>query len=396
MNCCGPQSRTDPRSVLPIVLIGGAAFCLACTDAADGPPQSGDAEWEFVEDLRLDANVEDFSQFRRFYVGPQHEIVVREPQDFRLRLYDSAGTLVAAFGRKGEGPGEFQHVGSVSWAADTLVVWDARLRRVTYLLLDGTLVRTEAIPLNAPNFGAGGADSIFGGFNPQAIDDAGAMLGLAYLSVSTDGGWESPGRVILRVPRDGEPRAVASPPQHTDERWGITVSGINNRVPFAFQPQTRFAPDGSRFLFSTADQSTLGGGTYNLTMLRPTGDTIFARSYAYGGEPIPDSALDRAIAAMPPPENGRISRFRALARERAPAVYGPIGVTLGLDGTVWVQLRSTDRGTPVHVVSETGDPIGSLLLPMRSWIQQASMTHVWVTETDFFDLPSVVRYRVVR
>ena len=387
-----------------IVLIGGATICLACAGAADGPPRSGGAEWEFVEDLRLDANVEDFSQFRRFYVGPQHEIVVREPQDFRLRLYDSTGTLVAAFGRKGEGPGEFQHMGSSFWAADTLIVWDARLSRMTYLLLDGTLVRTEAVPLHAPNFNpfdpnfdAGGADSIFSFFNPEAIDDAGAMLGVAYLRVSTDGGWESLGTVILRVPRDGKPRAVASPPQHTDERWGITVSGITNRVPFAFQPQTRFAPDGSRFLFSTADQSTLGGGTYSLTMLRPNGDTIFARSYAYGGEPIPDSALDRAIAAMPPPENGRSRRFRALARQRAPAVYAPIiGVTLGLDGTVWVQLRSTDRGTPVHVVSETGDPIGFLLLPMQSWIQQASMTHVWVTETDLFDLPSVVRYRVIR
>ena len=124
-----------------IFLIGGATICLACAGAADGPPRSGGAEWEFVEDLRLDANVEDFSQFRRFYVGPQHEIVVPEPQDFRLRLYDSTGTLVAAFGRKGEGPGEFQHVGSSFWVADTLIVWDARLSRMTYLLLGGTLVR---------------------------------------------------------------------------------------------------------------------------------------------------------------------------------------------------------------------------------------------------------------
>ena len=221
------------------------------------------------------------------------------------------------------------------------------------------------------------------------------MLGSAYQGgVSTDGRWESGGSVVLRVPRDGMPRVVASPPQFDDERWGITVSGLSNPVPFAFQPRTEFAPDGSRFLFATADQSTLDG-TYDLTMLRPTGDTIFARSYAYGGEPIPDSALDRAIAAMVP-ESERARRFRALARERAPAVYAPTGVTLGLDGTVWIELRSTDLGTPVHVISEAGDPIGSLLLPTRSRIQQASMTHVWMTETDLFDLASVVRYRVIR
>ena len=77
-------------------------------------------------------------------------------------------------------------------------------------------------------------------------------------------------------------------------------------------------------------------------------------------------------------------------------VYGPKDVTLGLDGTVWIELRSTDRGTPVTVISETGDVIGTLLLPPRSKIQEASMTHLWVMETDALDLVSVVRYRVTR
>ena len=99
----------------------------------------------------------------------------------------------------------------------------------------------------------------------------------------------------------------------------------------------------------------------------------FTRSYAYAAEPIPDSAMDRGIAEMVP-ENNLARRFRAQARERAPAVYPPTAVTLGLDGTIWVALRSTDRGTPVHVLSETGDPIASLLLPKRTRIQQASMT----------------------
>ncbi|MDE2668206.1 MAG: hypothetical protein OXI51_00955 [Chloroflexota bacterium] len=95
-------------------------------------------------------------------------------------------------------------------------------------------------------------------------------------------------------------------------------------------------------------------------------------------------------------ESGRDRRARALARERAPVVYPPAGVTLGLDGTTWVTLRRTDRGTPVHVLGDTGDLIGTLLLPPRSRIQQASMTHVWVTEYDPLDLASVVRYRVIR
>ena len=387
----------NPGSVRGLLaFIGGGSLCLACTGTPpNDPAQSEAGEWELVEDLRLDANAEDFSVVRWVFVGPQSEIVVHEPQDVRLRLYDSTGTLVATIGRMGEGPGEFRHLGPVLWAADTLIVLDARLSRTTYWLPDGTLVRTEPMRFFEPNWDAEGGSSFFHTFGPQAVDDGGAMLGVAYrTSVSTNGTWESSAQVVLRVGRDGEPGVLAVPPQTDDERWGVTVSGVTNPVPFAFQPWPEFAPDGSRFLFATTDQSTLDG-TISLTMIRASGDTVFARSHAYPGEPIPASALDSAISRIVS-ESGRDRRARALARERAPVVYPPTAVTLGLDGTIWVTLRRTDRGTPVHILSDAGDQIGSLLLPPRSRIQQASMTHVWVTEYDPLDLASVVRYRVIR
>ena len=383
------------RQSVARALIGGATICCACTGSADDPSESGDsgdAEWQLVEDLRLDANVEDFSVVWRVYVGPEGEIVVLEPQDYRVRIYDSAGTPVVTIGRRGEGPGEFQYVGPVFWAADTLVVWDVELARGTYLLTDGTLVRTEAARFFGPDFGAAGSDSTYVRFIPVAADADGGKLGGAYPIVSTGGRSELGGPVVLRVSRDGQPRVVATPPD--DEHRMVVVAGLGNPVPFVFRPRIESAADGSRFLLMTTDQSTLNP-TYGLTLVRPAHDTVFSRSYAYPGEPIPDSAMDRGIAEMVP-ENNLARRFRARARELAPVVYPPSDVTLGLDGTIWVELRRTDSGTPVHVLSETGDPIGSLLLPARSRIQQASMTHVWVTERDLVDLASVVRYRVIR
>lgn len=377
----------------PLAFIFGATICLACTEAPDDPPQTGVGEWELVEDLRLDANAEDFSVVSWVYVGPQGEILVPERQDYRVRVYDSTGTLMATIGRKGEGPGEFQAPAPVFWAADTLVVFDMQLGRATYLLPDGTPARTEADRFFRPDFGTTDADTTFMMFTPEAVDDEGANFGVASLNFSTGGSREAR-LVVLRVSRDGEPRVVGSPPQRDDERWNVTISGLTNPVPFAFQPWPEIALDGSRFLFATADQSTLDP-TYNLTLVRPTDDTVFSRSYPYPGEPIPDSAMDRGIADMVS-ESDLVRRFRAIARERAPVVYPPAGVKLGIDGTIWVTLRATDLGRPVHVLSETGDQIGSLLLPARSRIQQASMTHVWVTEYDPLDLASVVRYRVIR
>ena len=388
------KNRLTRQSVAR-ALIGGATICCACTGSADDPSQSGgsgDAEWQLVEDLRLDANVEDFSVVSRFYVGPEGEIVVLEPQDYRVRIYDSAGTLMVTIGRRGEGPGEFQFVSHVFWAADTLVVWDVELARGTYLLTDGTLVRTEAARSFGPDLGAAGPDSTYVRFIPIAADADGGELGEAYLTVSTGGRNELGGPVVLWVSRDGQPRVVATPPD--DEHRTVVVAGLGNPVPFVFRPRIESAADGSRFLLMTTDQSTLNP-TYGLTLVRPAHDTVFSRSYAYPGEPIPDSVMNRGIAEMVP-ENNLARRFRARARELAPAVYPPSDVTLGLDGTIWVELRRTDSGTPVHVLSETGDPIGSLLLPARSRIHQASMTHVWVTERDQVDLASVVRYRVIR
>ena len=136
------------RKAVVHALIGGAAICLACSEAADDPAHSGvaegDSEWELVEELRLDPTAEDFSVVSRVRVGPEGQILVVEPQDSRVRIYDSTGTPVVTIGRRGEGPGEFQHVGPVFWAADTLVVWDMELARGTYLAMDGTLIRTEA------------------------------------------------------------------------------------------------------------------------------------------------------------------------------------------------------------------------------------------------------------
>lgn len=379
------------RKAVVHALIGGAAICLACTEAADDPAQSGDSEWELVEELRLDPNAEDFSVVSRVRVGPEGQILVVEPQDSRVRIYDSTGTPVVTIGRRGEGPGEFQHVGPVFWAADTLVVWDMELARGTYLLMDGTLIRTEAARFFGAQPDASEADTTYALFIPIAMDAEGAKLGEAFVIASPGGRrWGEP--VVLRVSRDGEPRVVATPPN--DEHWMVVAGGLGNPVPFVFRPRGDFAVDGSRLLFMTTDQSTLAP-TYNLTLVRPTHDTVFSRSYPYPAEPIPDSAMDRGIAEMVP-ENNLARRFRAQARELAPLVYPPADVTLGLDGTIWVELRRTEGGTPVHVLSESGDPIGSLLLPARSRIHQASMTHLWVTERDPLDLTSVVRYRVIR
>src|SRR5690606_13959685 len=88
-------------------------------------------------------------------LGPRDEVVVADRVNRRVRFFDSAGTLVASAGRRGAGPGEYQRIYSVHrLEGDTILVEDIELRRFTFYMPDGRLVRTERfadeIPMAAP------------------------------------------------------------------------------------------------------------------------------------------------------------------------------------------------------------------------------------------------------
>ena len=79
-----------------------------------------------------------------------------------------------------------------------------------------------------------------------------------------------------------------------------------------------------------------------------------------------------------------------------PGVYTPVqSVALGLDNTVWLAMRTEAAGTRYLVMNDRGDPIGSLLLPPRSRLLQATARRVWLSVTDADGLASVVRYRLL-
>lgn len=383
----------------------GTAFTVAMLTAIlpwPLPAQNNLPRLRLVEDLRLDADAEDFSVVNRVVVGPHGRMAVPLPQDLAIRLYDATGRRVAAVGRRGGGPGEFRHLGAMTWLGDTLVVDDQRQRRATYIDANGNVLGTFRLPapfVETPA-GSGASDSLFHFFITHAASPTGALLGIARVSVRGVRTRVMPTALVL-LSRDGVARTIATPPQYADERWTITINGLSNRVPFAFQPQIVFAADGSRFAFMTADQGSRES-TYSVEVFDAGGDTVFARRYPFRGIPIPASAADSAIRAMAPrPElreaGSNPARFQAAARQRMPAVYAPVEqLLLALDGTTWITQGAAGAEREVVILDALGTPTASVLLPPRTRVQQATATHVWVTESDSLGLTSVVRYRIVR
>jgi hypothetical protein len=97
-----------------------------------------------------------------------------------IRVYGAGGEFIAGFGRKGEGPGEFQSPVLVGvHPGDTLVVVDSQLRRLSLIHSDEGVV--ESVRLS---------DDLGGGGFPQGMFTDGSIVMGGGFYWSSDGGVE--------------------------------------------------------------------------------------------------------------------------------------------------------------------------------------------------------------
>ena len=83
-----------------------------------------------------------FSYLNYLAVDEAGNIYTLDPKDIRIRVFDSGGKLLRAFGKKGQGPGEFQGPGYMVITPDgQLFVSDVLNRRLTYMTPEGELDR---------------------------------------------------------------------------------------------------------------------------------------------------------------------------------------------------------------------------------------------------------------
>lgn len=79
-------------------------------------------------------------------------IAVVHPATNEIRVFDRRGAFVGAFGRKGQGPGEFEFLIWAGRAGDTALIFDGSLRRIQSVLLTPSprLVGEQLVTIEAP------------------------------------------------------------------------------------------------------------------------------------------------------------------------------------------------------------------------------------------------------
>ncbi len=82
-----------------------------------------------------------------FLPGPGKTLIVTEPFEGRVVVYDENGRFLRELGGKGSGPGQFQFINAVRVEGNTIVITDGQLQRITRLQEEGTVLTTTSTSL---------------------------------------------------------------------------------------------------------------------------------------------------------------------------------------------------------------------------------------------------------
>ena len=349
-----------------------------------------------VRDLRIDAIQQDLSPIGWLVVAPNGSIAITQQQDRLVRFFDSSGASLGTFGRRGQGPGEFQHVGRLTWIGDTLVVSDRQQYRFTLISPERKLVRTVLwlTHLTAPLPSEVGAPTakvvlpeLLLGDRSQVVSASMNRMSMAP-NVPTRPDEPSP---VMRVDSAGVFRRLITRIPASDN-CSVQVAGARGEytvmsIPYCFVPLEDVAADGSRFSQAYVEKET---NSYRVEVARTNGEPAFARSWSFKPVAVPSAVRDSIKAAARAPA-------AVAAAEKLPEFFPPLAVILaGRDETTWIELFSASGDRTWQVLDGSGNQVGQLKVPRNVRIKVASRDALWATETDDDGLQHIVRYRITR
>ncbi len=104
--------------------------------------------WRVGDADAIDSTIT-FGRVNGFAVHADNTIAVFDPSAPTLRLFDANGQYVRTLGRKGSGPGEYEHANGLAFLSDgRLAIWDAPTSRITLFRQTGEVDGAWQPPVN--------------------------------------------------------------------------------------------------------------------------------------------------------------------------------------------------------------------------------------------------------
>lgn len=378
-------------------LLPALFFATTVAGAQGAPAVQVGPRLKVVDSLRIDGKKNRLD--RGDYVvliGPRGQVVVAFLSGLGAG-FDSLGQRLW----QNDWPREIAEVSAIGWRTDGMWVSDRRYGQVALLDSHGIITKSIELPsVIRPTFSNRRTFPVFEDATIAAYLPDGSLIVAPRnpVGVLKTPGFDEKLSYILKVSEDGIiQRTIASFPSvrwaqqqsyETERKGGIKPPDhlfVNNN----FWPKVVVAPDGMRTIVVTVDTANPKLDTIRIRAHKETGDTAYIRKFAAPS----DRFTEEEVRVML--RNQWSGRFRAEEMEgrvsafprRAPTLTDFV---LGRDYSVWIMLRETKAGRTVVGFDAVGQPIGTLLLPLKVRVRAADRGLVWVSAGGATDL---VRYR---
>ena len=364
----GLSATAHAQSALPEWTLGASPLV---TVEADGTPRT---EFQYI------------SAVARLSNG---NVAVVHPATHEIRIFNAKGAFVSTFGRKGQGPGEFEFMIWAGRAGDTTLIFDGSLRRIQSVVLTPSprLVGEQLVTLEAPE----GELSIHGRL--------------------PDGRWLAQGLAMPEPTKKTGPYRIPG------------YIGIANRTltgPVQWQPRM---PDGDAFAYIEPGR----GLSLKVRAFPAALISIVSGNAIWFGEGATDSLfrldastgqrkvvrVQRGDVVTPVMVDAARARELEIARRRNDSVvirlrYGPdylpkrlpsySGLVTGPRGEVWVEHGTAAQidATRYLVLSSSGTNVARLTTPAGFRIREVGTDYVAGVHTDDDGVQTVRVYSLKR
>jgi hypothetical protein len=312
-----------------------------------------------------------------------------------IKVYGAEGEFIVSFGRKGEGPEEFQSPALVGvLPGDTLVVMDNQLRRITLLHPEEGFVESARL-----------SDDLGGGGFPRGMFADGSVVVGGGFYWSSDGGVElssgfsrratsyrSAGRNGELVTDFGEfPGAEFY--MQVQSQGGGAVSMRARLIPFGKYSMQAVGP--SLFYYGSGD-------SWEVKAFDTAG--VLRRVYRMAVDPLTvreadlEAVIQEEIAEAADP--ARAPEIRAEHEEMPVPEFMPAfaGLEVDAQGFLWVErYRPPSDERPEHdILDPEGVWVGRLSLPEGAEILEIGTDYLLALQRDELEVEYVKLYRLFR
>jgi hypothetical protein len=341
---------------------------------------------------REGVRAEEFSRVQSAFRLSGSRLAVANGATNEIRIFDSTGRFIQAFGRTGSGPGEFRSLRVVGHSGDTVFVFDDRARRITSILLArdvrllGTMLATAS----------GNRGSYF---------VSGRLSGGRWLvQTHATPGWNGPPEVH-RLPTS---IGSISPAANGDVVWlgefqglAIFIHNPTGNVRdalvglIAFSPSFFAAASGGMVWFGDSESAQVTAHDARSGARRSI-DLPFPRRSPPSA--VVDAERQRGLAAARDSRSESWTRAKYSAQRLPRSLPSFSALIPGPDGEIWIQEYTTVRSESARhlVIDAKGSTRAWVRMPAGDRILDAATDHVVCVHEDDDGIESVRLYGLRR